>query len=205
MANIPILVLADFSQSFVLETDASGFGIGAVLLQNERPLAFFSQALPPTGRLKSVYERELMAVVKAIQKWRHYLLGCKFIVHTDQRSLKFLLHQRMVSLEHKKWLYKLLGYDFDIEYKLGFANRVADALSRVPAKTIMLFLSTPSAVQLAELDKELAADPTISQIQDALSQEQPTKLGYSLIQGRVYHHGRLVLPPTSRFIPLITQ
>ena len=142
MSQVPILALPEFSKPFVVKIDASGVGIGGVLLQQSRPLAFFSQPLPPLVKLKSVYKRELMEVVRATQKWRHYLLGHKFIVCKDQRSLKFLL-QREVSTEHHKWLYKLLGYDFNIEYKLRVANRVADALSRVPAQYTLLSLSVP--------------------------------------------------------------
>ena len=109
----------------------------------------------------------------------------------------------MVSPDYQKWLYKLLGYDFDIEYKLGFANRVADVLSRVPYQSTLLSLSVPQEVHLADIDKELQSDPLLSQIRQALSLGQPIKHGYSLIQGQLYYHNRLVLPPTSKFIPLI--
>ena len=91
MANIPILALPNFSKPFVLETNASWYSIGTVFLQNEQPIASFSQSLPPTAIIKFVYERELMVVVWAIRKWRHYLLGHKFIACIDQHSLKFLL------------------------------------------------------------------------------------------------------------------
>ena len=97
-----------------------------------------------------------MAMVSAIQKWRHYLLGRRFTVRTDQRNLKFLLLQREGSFDYQKWLYKLLGYDFDIKYKSGFANWVVDALSRVLAQLRLLSLSIPHMLKPEELDKEIA-------------------------------------------------
>jgi len=127
MMSVPMLGIPDFSQSFVLETDASGVGI-RVQMQNQRPVAFFSQALPITHRFKAVYERELMAIVLAVQKWRPYLLGKPFVVRTDQKSLKFLLEQRAIGGEYQRWIAKLLGYDSVIEYKKGLENKAADAL-----------------------------------------------------------------------------
>ena len=94
------MAIPDFSKGFILETDASGIGLGAILLQKEKPLAFLEQG---SLKLESVYERELMAVVLAVKKWRHYLLGKKFIIRTDQRSLKFLNEQRLMSEEQFMW------------------------------------------------------------------------------------------------------
>ncbi|XP_062093432.1 uncharacterized protein LOC133799409 [Humulus lupulus] len=122
MISVHVLALPDFSKTYVVETDALGFGIGVVLMQEGRPIAYYSQVLKPHAQLKSIYEKELMAIVLAILKWQPYLLGCRFFVRTDQQSLKFLLEQRLVTSDHHKWLVKLLGYDFKIQYRPGVGN-----------------------------------------------------------------------------------
>ena len=119
MTTIPVLALSDWSQPFTIETDASGVGLGAVLSQDGHPIAFFSQKLSPRAQGKSIYERELMAIVLSVQKWRHYLLGRRFTIVSDQKALKFLLEQREVQPQFQKWLTKLLGYDFEILYQSG--------------------------------------------------------------------------------------
>ena len=92
MTSLPVLAVPSFNKTFVIETDTLGKGIGVVLMQEGRPIAIMSQVLSESAQGKSVYEREWMEIVLAVQKWCLYLLGQHFIVHKDQWSLKYLLH-----------------------------------------------------------------------------------------------------------------
>lgn len=101
MLSAPVLASPNFSIPLVIEADTSGIGVGAVLTQNKHPVAYFSKALGPRGQAKPIYEKELIAIVWAVQKWRHYLIGRHFVVWTDQRSLRFILGQREVGTEYQ--------------------------------------------------------------------------------------------------------
>ncbi|KAL5759721.1 hypothetical protein ACOSQ2_018559 [Xanthoceras sorbifolium] len=117
-------------KTFIIECDASGIGMGAILTQEGRPIAYYSEALKGSALHLSTYNKEMLAIVKAVQKWRPYLLGRSFIIQTDQRNLKFLMEQRISTPTQIRWLPKLLGYNYVIQYRKGVENRGADALSR---------------------------------------------------------------------------
>ena len=200
MSTVPVLALPNFEEQFVIESDASGIGLGAVLMQNQRSIAYFSQALTARQQVKSVYERELMAIVFAIQKWRHYLLGRKFIVRTDQKSLKFLLKQREINMEYQRWLSKILGFDFDIHYKPGLENKAADALSRKDPVLELYAVSVPVSIQLEEVGSEVDKDEELSKLKQEVSRDPQSHPDFSVVQGRLLRPGKLVLPKTSKMI-----
>ena len=202
MTSLPVLAVPCFDKPFVVETDASGRGVGAVLMQEGRPVAYMSQTLSDRAQQKSVYERELMAIVLAIQKWRHYLLGRRFVVHTDQKSLKFLVDQRMMGQEQQKWMAKLLGYDFEIKYKAGKENRAADALSR---KHYFGAISSITFHDWEGLEEEVQQDCKLRDIMQALLSGREVATGFQLKGGRLDYKDRLVVPKGSPRIPLILQ
>jgi hypothetical protein len=139
MTKAPVLALPDFSQLFIFECDASSFGIGAVLMQVRRPIAYFSQALHGHNLTLSTYRKEMLVLVTSVQTWRPYLLGHCFVVRMDHRSLKFLWDRTIATKAQQKWLLKLMGYDFLIEYKKGHDNRAVDTLSWQMEGTLSTF------------------------------------------------------------------
>lgn len=203
----PVLALPDFTIPFVIEADASSYGLGAVLMQNQRPIAYFSKGLTDREQLKPIYERELMAIVMAVQRWRHYLMGNKFVIHTDQKSLKYLLDQRDVSLDYQKWLTTLLGYDFEIVYKAEVENKVADGLSRVmidrrvDAQELLCSLTVTTSLQMQQILEDLDVNEEIQQLTRHVTLGYVMKLGYKVVAGRLLYKDRLVLPRNSSHIP----
>lgn len=127
---IYVVIMPDFNKVFVVECDTSGSGIGAVLMQGKAPVLYFSKVLATRNLAKPAYEKELMALVLAIRHWRPYLIRRKFTVKTDNCSLRHLLQQPITTPAQQNWVAKLLGYEFEIMYKLGVLNRAADDLSR---------------------------------------------------------------------------
>ena len=125
-----VLATPDFTKTFIVEFDASGNGIGVVLMQDERPIAFESRPIKRNFLHKAIYEKEMLAILHALKKRRPYLMGRHFKVRMDHDSLKYFLEQILSSEEKQKWVIKMLGYDFEIIYKKGKQNVVEYALSR---------------------------------------------------------------------------
>ncbi|KAF2300131.1 hypothetical protein GH714_009331 [Hevea brasiliensis] len=118
MTTTPTLAMPNFNEPFIIESDASSDGIGAVLTEHGRPIAFMSRALGVAKKSWSVYAKEMLAIVHPVHTWRPYLLGRKFYIHTDQCSLKHLLEQRIVTPEQQKWVAKLIGHEYEIRVVL---------------------------------------------------------------------------------------
>lgn len=137
LSSSPVLVNPDFAKKFFLHCDASDYGIGAVLVQldnqgQEKPVAFMSKKLNTAQRKYSVTERECLAAVEAIEKFRCYLELQEFEVITDHSSLVWLMRQPNLSGRLARWVLKLQSYKFTISHRKGKDNVVPDALSRIP-------------------------------------------------------------------------
>ncbi|KAL0545045.1 hypothetical protein IC582_020183 [Cucumis melo] len=204
MLTVPVLALPTFDHPFEIETDAFGYGVGAVLVQSKRPIAFYSHTLSMRDRARPVYERELMVVVLSVQRWRPYLLGTKFVVKTDQKSFKLLLEQRVVQPQYQKWVSKLLGYSFEVVYKPGLENKAADALSRKSPDIQLSVISAPYLVDLKIIKEEVGRDEKLQKVITTLCEDggaQDSK--YSLKNGFLHYKNRLVISKTSSLIPVM--
>ncbi|KAI5721603.1 hypothetical protein M8J77_022863 [Diaphorina citri] len=131
LMNEPILTYPDFTKTFTLTTDASNFALGAVLSQNDHPIAYASRTLNDHEKNYSTIEKELLAIVWATKHFRPYLFGQKFKIITDHRPLTWLFNLKEPNSKLVCWRLKLEEYDYEIEYKPGKQNSNADALSRI--------------------------------------------------------------------------
>ena len=124
------MALPDFNKIFQVECDASGNAIGAILRQEDKPVAFFSEKLNDARRKYSMYDQDFYAIVQALKKWRHYLMPKEFVSYTDHKALQYLGSQHKLNQIHMKWVEYFQSFTFVIKHKSGVTNKVADALSR---------------------------------------------------------------------------
>src|SRR5438105_4582260 len=125
-----VLTLPDIHHSFIVYCDASGQGIGCVLMQDGKVVAYASRQLKVHEKHYPTHDLELATVFHALKIWRHYLIGNKCEIFTDHKSLKYIFTQPNLNLSQRRWLELIKDYNLDIQYHPGKANVVADALSR---------------------------------------------------------------------------
>jgi ribonuclease HI len=126
----PVLTLPDQSKRFTVYCDASRDGLGCVLMQEGRVIAYASRQLRRHELNYPTHDLELAAVVHALKIWRHYLFGQRCDIYTDHKSLKYIFTQSELNMQQRRWLELVKDYDLEIHYHPGKANVVADALSR---------------------------------------------------------------------------
>ena len=125
----------DFTRTFILQTDASNVGVGAVLSQGseeDRPIAYFSRKLLLREQNYSVVEQECLAVVLSIKAFETYLLGKPFVIQTDHRALQWLQQLKDKNGQLTRWSLALQPYTFTVTHHKGCENANADGLSRIP-------------------------------------------------------------------------
>ncbi|KAI9177860.1 hypothetical protein LWI28_019962 [Acer negundo] len=196
----PILVLPDFSQPFELHSDASKVGIRAVLSQDGKPVAYFSEKLTGSRVHYSTYDIEFYAVVQAVKHWRHYLFHRELILYTDHDSLRHLHSHDKISARHAAWSAYLQQFTFDLKHKAGVSNRVADALSRRVNLLSTMTIQEPGFDSFRDL---FDSDTYFSEVMaDVRARE---KSEFSMVDGFLFRGNQLCVPDCSPCLQIIKE
>ena len=208
IATAPVIHMPNLQQPFVVTTDASNFAVGAVLSQgsgaDERVIAFESKKMTPAETRYPVHDKEMLAVVYALKKWRHYLLGTHTSVVTDHKSLEYFATQPHLNQRQTRWMGLLAEYGHTIQHRAGKLNAVADALSRRPdhqTPTLTLAARRVGRPPPAP-DVELSVDmtPFVQRVVDTAEQDEqyqklktaataiPNRTGYAVDAAGLLHY-----------------
>ncbi|GKV00524.1 hypothetical protein SLEP1_g13198 [Rubroshorea leprosula] len=157
-----VLALPIHGEGFTIYSDASKKGLGCVLMQKDRVIAYASRQLKSYEENYLTHDLELAAVIFALKIWRHYLYGETCEIFTDHKSLKYIFTQNELNMRQRRWLELLKDYDLTISYHPGKANKVADALSRKSSGTASSILAIQKELleDLVKLDVEMRMDST---------------------------------------------
>ncbi|WVZ89622.1 LOW QUALITY PROTEIN: hypothetical protein U9M48_036001 [Paspalum notatum var. saurae] len=158
-----LLQLLDFGKTFELECDASGVGIGGVLMKENKLVAYFSKKLSGAVLNYSTYDKELYALVRFLETWQHYLWPKEFVIHSDHELRKHIRSQVKLNRRHAKWVEFIESFPYVIKHKKGKDNVIADALSR---RYIMLFQLDHRIFVLESIKEQYAYDEDFKDIMD---------------------------------------
>jgi hypothetical protein len=168
LVTAPVLTLPSGSDGFVIYSDASHKGLGCVLMQQGKVIAYASRQLKTYERNYPTHDLELAAVVFALKIWRHYLYGERCEIYTDHKSLKYFFTQKELNMRQRRWLELLKDYDCTINYHPGKANVVADALSRKNVAGSVSAMFTTKKELLLDLER-VGVEMMVGEIQSYMS------------------------------------
>ena len=201
LTHAPLLQLPDFNKTFELECDASGIGLGGVLLQDGKPVAYFSEKLSGPSLNYSTYDKELLALVRTLETWQHYLWPKEFVIHSDHESLKHIRSQAKLNRRHAKWVEFIESFPYVIKHKKGKENVIADALSR---RYTMLSQLDCKIFGLETIKAQYAHD---DDFKDVLlnCKEGKTWNKFVLTDGFIFRANKLCIPASSVRLLLLQE
>jgi hypothetical protein len=190
----PALAQPDNSKPFDVYCDASGTGLGCVLMQDNQVIAYASRALRPHEKNYPTHDLKLVAVVHALKMWRHYLMGTHCNIFTDYKSLKYIFTQADLNMRQRRWLELIKDYDLEVHYHPGKANVVADALSRKLQCNCILMNSRINTLcdELSKMQIEVIPSGALSHIsvepalQDQIIMAQLSDKGVQIIKKNLH-------------------
>ncbi|KAD2804832.1 hypothetical protein E3N88_38209 [Mikania micrantha] len=194
--NSPILTLPEGNDDFTVYCDASNLGLGCVLMQRDKVIAYASRQLKIHEKNYTTHDLELGAVIFALKIWRHYLYGTKCVIYTDHISLQHIFDQKELNMRQRRWIELLNDYDCEIRYHPGKANVVAYALSRKErvkprkVRALEMTIQTSLIPQIREAQREALTETHVSnEALQSLNQKFETKS-----DGAYYFQNRLWVP-----------
>jgi hypothetical protein len=193
LTHAPLLQLPDFGKTFELECDTSGTGIGGVLLQEGKLIAYFSEKLSEPSLNYLMYDKELYALVHVLETLQHYLWPKEFVIHSDHESLKHIRGQAKLNKRHAKWVEFIETFPYIIKHKKGKENVIADALSR---RYIMLSQLDHKSFGLESIKELYATDVNFKDAYENC-REGRTWNNYVLQDGLLYRANKLCVPASS--------
>jgi hypothetical protein len=198
ISSTPVLALPNLRQPFEIQTDASNYAMGAVLLQHGKPICFHSETFNGAVINYPTYDKELYALVQSVKKWKHYLLGKETIVHTDHQPLQYLQSQtKLQQARHFKWMGFLQQFHSVIRYKKGIYNKVADMLSRPIISASVILKHSP--IMHESYVEQYALDTVFKEVYETLCHSNHVEeLDYHVHDNLLYHLGKLCIPQGER-------
>ncbi|MCO5577168.1 hypothetical protein L7F22_030992 [Adiantum nelumboides] len=187
LTSDPVIILPDLLKPFVVQCDACGNNLGAVLMQDGRVVAYESRVFCYRARTLQIYEKQMLAVMHALYSWKHFLLGADFIVQTDHQTLRYFLTQGKLSEQHMRWANFLSMFHFRIVHVEVKKNVVVDALSRKPQVSAV---SISYHNELEEMKGQYVEDKYFARIYDQIINGQRRE-HYSLKSDFFMMHGKL--------------
>jgi hypothetical protein len=200
LTTTPLLVLPKFDIPFELHCNASKIGIGAMLSQLSRPVAYFSEKLKRAQLNYSTYDIEFYALVQSLKHWSSYLAYNDFILYSDHEALKHLSNQDKLSARHAKWAAFVQQFSFTIKHKSGALNKVADALNW---KTSLLTTMKSEVIGFELLKDSLSSNPFFGPILEDVSTR--TQGGFVLHNGFLFKGTQLCIPEGSLRLKIIKE